>query len=469
MPYSSMDAAKEADFPTSLKAGGVSVPLSLAQVNRLAELYDAIKSEGEADNPMAAAIAQFKREFRAIDGAWVKRKQMADDEQPQKLVPLKVKSLFGPGRWKSGTGWVRKTAQDCEAMVSQFHEFLEAGRIRPTYKTGHKAQKKDDSDPTMAPLEGVIDDMWWDPAGNRIDAQISVKPEVAEDIEQNRLTVSLEFDDHWWDGVAGRYRDNVVRHVSGLGAAHPAWTGQTDRLAVDRANMSEDREPAVRYCLSMDNAEPLDNDETNGGGEEDVEETEKLKARIAELEAELESLRAKGEDESDGEPDETAEELAALKEQLDLEKKAREAAEAKIAEADAKAKEATVDAALDKAVEEQRMTPAEKPVEKARLMSADDTKTVKLADADGKEVEKSEFELGLEALAKRARIYNLSEQGSADADDVTKPEEPKKSSLSETDIEVAKATGISTEDMERYTSPEFDVASELAKKLEEQK
>ena len=109
MPYTSMDAAKTAKFPTALKSGKTSIPLTLAQVNRLAALYDAVK-DGDSDNPMAVAITQFKNEHRAVDGGWVKKKKaLAEDRAPR--YKTKPKILFGPGRFRAQGGeWVDKNS-----------------------------------------------------------------------------------------------------------------------------------------------------------------------------------------------------------------------------------------------------------------------------------------------------------------------------------------------------------------------
>jgi len=69
MPYTSTAAAKSAGFKTMLDGA----PLTLAQINHIAEMYDAIKAKGGADNPMAVAIANFKKEYTKSGNRWVKR------------------------------------------------------------------------------------------------------------------------------------------------------------------------------------------------------------------------------------------------------------------------------------------------------------------------------------------------------------------------------------------------------------
>ena len=70
MPYSSIEAAKAAGAQTHL--GGA--PLSLAQVNAIAAVADALKRKGDVDNPYSVATAQFKKGHKIEDGKWVKKK-----------------------------------------------------------------------------------------------------------------------------------------------------------------------------------------------------------------------------------------------------------------------------------------------------------------------------------------------------------------------------------------------------------
>lgn len=67
MPYNSIQEAKDAGFPTSAEE----VDLSLSQINKLADLYDAIKKAGTADNPMAVAWTSFKQLYKKEGDKWV--------------------------------------------------------------------------------------------------------------------------------------------------------------------------------------------------------------------------------------------------------------------------------------------------------------------------------------------------------------------------------------------------------------
>ncbi len=67
MPYASIAKAKSSGFQTTLDK----INLTLAQVNHLAKIYDGIKKAGNADEPMAVAIAQFKDTYTKNNDKWV--------------------------------------------------------------------------------------------------------------------------------------------------------------------------------------------------------------------------------------------------------------------------------------------------------------------------------------------------------------------------------------------------------------
>lgn len=66
MPYKSIEGAKKANFPTTAEK----VPLTLAQINHLARIYDGVQKSGSADNPMAVAWARWKEVYTKTDGKW---------------------------------------------------------------------------------------------------------------------------------------------------------------------------------------------------------------------------------------------------------------------------------------------------------------------------------------------------------------------------------------------------------------
>ena len=85
MPYDSIEAAKEAGFPTTAEG----INLTLAQINKLASIYDAVKAAGTAENAMAVAWTQWKALYVKEGDKWVKRKAESAEamisEEPNKF------------------------------------------------------------------------------------------------------------------------------------------------------------------------------------------------------------------------------------------------------------------------------------------------------------------------------------------------------------------------------------------------
>ena len=82
MPYSSIEAAKEAGFPTSAEGAA----LTLSQINKLAEIYDAVKEGGTAENAMAVAWTQWKKLFKKEGDRWVAVEREEEQQQEQKNI-----------------------------------------------------------------------------------------------------------------------------------------------------------------------------------------------------------------------------------------------------------------------------------------------------------------------------------------------------------------------------------------------
>ena len=88
MPYDSIDAAKKAGFPTSAEDVG----MTLAQINKLAEIYDAVKEAGTADNPMAVAWTQWKDLYTNKGDSWVEQSGNTNIPEGMEAATLS----FGP-------------------------------------------------------------------------------------------------------------------------------------------------------------------------------------------------------------------------------------------------------------------------------------------------------------------------------------------------------------------------------------
>jgi len=71
-----MPVKKVSDAPPAIQELD-DAKLTLAQVNWILRVYDALKEQGRVDSPMAVAISQFKKSFHIEDGKWVENEKEA--------------------------------------------------------------------------------------------------------------------------------------------------------------------------------------------------------------------------------------------------------------------------------------------------------------------------------------------------------------------------------------------------------
>jgi len=71
-----MPVDKISDAPANIKELD-EVKLSLAQINWILRVYDALKEEAKVKNPMATAISQFKKSYKIDGDKWVKKEKTA--------------------------------------------------------------------------------------------------------------------------------------------------------------------------------------------------------------------------------------------------------------------------------------------------------------------------------------------------------------------------------------------------------
>lgn len=123
-PYKTISDAKKAGFPT--KAEGIAMTIS--QINKLASIYDALKKEGEVDNPMAVAWVAWKKIFKKEKNKWIKKEKQKGSELPisfpirfaEKGIPSKI-HLIPLGEWEhSEYGKIKITNREIEQFVVNF-------------------------------------------------------------------------------------------------------------------------------------------------------------------------------------------------------------------------------------------------------------------------------------------------------------------------------------------------------------
>ena len=136
MPYKSIAEAKKANFPTMAEK----VPLTLAQINHLARIYDGVKESGSADNQMAVAWARWKGVYTKTDGKWKLKEGksgISDGVTPQAKedgwIPVaKVGQEVRITNVEESSGipqTVYPTAEGFEKAVELFKEIAEKGYV----------------------------------------------------------------------------------------------------------------------------------------------------------------------------------------------------------------------------------------------------------------------------------------------------------------------------------------------------
>jgi len=411
MPWDSLAAAQKDGMPAELDGA----PLTLAQVNQIAELYDAIKADGKVDEPMAVAIAQWKKAHELRDGKWVaKTVQHADDAEVYATEP---KVLFTPGRHK-GEGW---TAADCKQMAQNFEETKD--RRKPPLSLGHdvkQAVAKALGLPftkSGQPKFGEVAKMWWDEGRKALMAVFSGIPKkLAGMIDAGQYDkVSLELVREYEDGAAGKVRRNFVTSVALLGMELPGMFEQDDTLTIAHTADVFGEDVATEWVtFSADD---------DGGDEVEMKE---LEAKLAEMETRLGELQAAkdqadelaskmfgliGEDVGSVEQAEEAiakmrSEAADAKEKLDLAEKAKR-------EAHEKASKARVDEALAEAVKNEQVLPKNVEAETDVAMSlVGESVRVTFSESD----EPDPLDGWLKALKARPKVVRFAEEAAQEGD-----------------------------------------------------
>ena len=88
MPYDSIEDAKKAGFPTSAEE----IDLTLAQINHLARIYDAIKKVGNVESAFAVAWVAWKKAYKKEGDKWVRvKKESANAETGNNWIRIAKK------------------------------------------------------------------------------------------------------------------------------------------------------------------------------------------------------------------------------------------------------------------------------------------------------------------------------------------------------------------------------------------
>jgi len=90
MPWKTVSAAKKAGAIINYQKK----PISLSAINKLYEIYDAIKADGKADDPMAVAMDSWKDLIELKNGRWVlKPKKKTEQAEVELAIPAGISKL----------------------------------------------------------------------------------------------------------------------------------------------------------------------------------------------------------------------------------------------------------------------------------------------------------------------------------------------------------------------------------------
>jgi len=214
MPFPSIEKARDANFPVTVNGAD----LTLAQVNKLASIYDAIKAGGEAKEPMAVAIAQFKELYQKEGDNWVLRTK-------QTYTTLTDVEIFAEGDWKGD----KYSGKDVDSLVNDTNAILE--KVKPFVKLGHDDAQK------LQQKEGLPALGWitkLKKKGKKVLADIKDVPKVLADLIQKGAykRVSSEILWNFVEPSSNTKYPYILGAVAFLGADMPAVTNLKDIAAL---------------------------------------------------------------------------------------------------------------------------------------------------------------------------------------------------------------------------------------------
>ena len=218
MPYKSIAEAKEGNFPITLD----DVNLSIDQVNKLAEIYDALKADGEIEEPMPIAITQFKKMFKIEQDKWIKKEEQIEKKDMAETFSFE-KNILSVGTWNN----TKFTSQDLDEIVNNYNEL--GGYRNVPCKLGHN------NDQQMLQKDGLPASGWVTKlkrVGNTLVAKIDNVPRKIKELIENKAyrDVSVELLKNAKE--EGKIYKWILTAVSFLGMDIPAVKGLGDFVAL---------------------------------------------------------------------------------------------------------------------------------------------------------------------------------------------------------------------------------------------
>lgn len=426
MPYSSIEGAKKAGFPTSAE----DAPLTLSQINKLADIYDSVKAQGNVDNPMAVAWTTWKKIFKKEGNKWVKVEKKEYDLP--NTVNINNVEIFSSMEKPNGDKYTEK---DLEDMVAGFYETKE--QIAPYLKLGHDEKQKLAQSSGM-PALGWVENLRK--VGKKLIADFVKVPQKIYDLIKAGAYRKKSAEIFWNIDVKGKKYRRLLRAVSILGADTPAC-GDIGDIVNLYSTMPE------FYIYENDSAEVkiydfIDNKKKEEDTMSDVQELLKknteLEEKLKKYEEEKKEAEAKVE-EAEKKVEEAKTEAEAAKTEAE---KANE-------ELDKKKEEETkteINSIADRLINEKHLCPADKDAFVTMLYDFrkdEDVKKYKIGDTELTReeilisvIEKNTIDINTETNSEIGKIEN-NKENAAIADRAEKYAKDHNVSYSEALIEVS--------------------------------
>lgn len=265
--------------------------------------------------------------------------------------------IFAAGKW-NGENY---TATDLDDMVAAFEETK--NYMKPYLKLGHDENQK------LAQKDGLPAVGWIDriyKEGRTLFADFSRVPKKVYDLVKAGAYRKISSEIWWNFNFNGKTYRRMLKAASFLGSDWPGVSTLDDIIALYAVNGE------VKAYGGEGDLKTFDIEKEYM--EVDMDELQKKYAevaqKLAEADVKLKEYAAK------------EEKFTATEKELSEAKAALEKANASVSEFSTKAKEAEVNATLDKAVTDKKISPAQKPALFALLMNAESEKKYKVGDAE---------------------------------------------------------------------------------------
>lgn len=376
MPYSSIEGAQKAGFPTSAE----DIALTLEQINNLAEIYDSVKEAGTAENPMAVAWTTWKKTHKKEGDKWVKVEKKTYDLE---TVDLKDVEIFSAESRPNGHDYSEK---DLEEMVLGFYETQK--KIKPYLKLGHPDEQKF-LQKSGWPAFGWIENL--KKVGKKLVADFVSMPKKIYELVKAKAYNRVSSEIFWNITVNNKKYKRLLKAVSLLGADTPACMDLDDIISLYSADFDiyKTNNEIETYEFDIDGEKIIEQKKE----EEDMAKIEELELEKKELQAKVDKLTLEAQ-----EKDEVAKKALEAKANAEKELETKKEAETKT----------EIEGKVDKLITDGHWYPADKDVLIAKL--TDERKAPEVKKYKVGEEEKTFEEFFFETAEKFTVDLNTQEQ-----------------------------------------------------------